>query len=61
MNKKNIVILSGIIGGVCGSISPFLMRLSDNWIGGIGIVVIVGCLIGVIGGLIAKIICKNNK
>jgi len=61
MNRKSIVILCGIIGGVCGVISPFLMQLSDNLLGGIGIVIIISSLIGVIGGLIAKIIYKNNS
>jgi len=59
MDRK-AVILGCIIGSVSGSISPFLMRLSDSWIGGIAIVAIMGGLIGLIGGLTFRFILKNK-
>jgi len=61
MDKKSILILGGIVGFVCGLISPFIMQLFDKWIVGIGIVVIISCLIGVIGGLIGSLILKNKE
>ncbi|MHC4746958.1 MAG: hypothetical protein ACYS18_06520 [Planctomycetota bacterium] len=60
MDKKAISILGGIVGGVCGFIGGFIMPLFDNWIVGIVIVLIISCLIGAAGGLIAQLILKNK-
>ena len=60
MDKKACGILGGIVGFVCGIISPFIMQLFDKWIVGFGILLIISCLIGVAGGLIDRIILKTK-